>query len=42
MKTSPQSIEEVAQEFQRVREQARGRPHFPKELWKAVAPEFDT
>lgn len=37
MKTSPQSIEEVSLEFQRIRAQAKGRPHFPKELWRAAA-----
>mgnify|MGYP000078239220 CR=1 FL=1 len=37
MKTSPRSLEEVAQEFYRIRSQKQGRrPRFPKELWQEV------
>ena len=37
MKTSPNTLEEVAQKFHRIRAQKQGRRiRFPKELWKEV------
>lgn len=37
MKTSPRSLEQVAQDFHRIRSQKQGRrPCFPKELWQEV------
>lgn len=36
MTLGTRSLEEIAQEFHRIRSQKNGRPHFPKELWKAA------
>jgi hypothetical protein len=36
MKTDPRSLEEVAQEFQRIRSQKQGRLRYPKDLWQEV------